>query len=107
MREAQVFRNNILAGTLTEESRTSYVFRYEPSYLNDSTKPAISLTLPKSKASYSSPFLFPFFFNMLSEGANKKLQCMYYHIDEADSFGLLLATGQWDTIGAVTIKPIE
>ena len=29
------------------------------------------------------------------------------HIDENDDFGILLATAQNDTIGAVTIQPID
>jgi serine/threonine-protein kinase HipA len=44
---------------------------------------------------------------MLSEGVNKRLQSTLLRIDEEDSFGLLLATAQSDTIGAVTIKQNE
>jgi serine/threonine-protein kinase HipA len=43
---------------------------------------------------------------MLSEGANRQVQSMLLHIDENDDFGIMLATAQCDTIGAVTIKPI-
>jgi serine/threonine-protein kinase HipA len=43
---------------------------------------------------------------MLSEGVNRKLQSMQLKIDDADDFGLLMATAQYDTIGAVTVKPI-
>jgi serine/threonine-protein kinase HipA len=43
---------------------------------------------------------------MLSEGVNRKLQCTHLRIDEADNFGLLLATAQFDTIGAITVKPM-
>ena len=46
-------------------------------------------------------------FNMLSEGVNKQLQCRLLKIDEQDHFGLLSATAQYDTIGAITVKPIE
>ncbi|MBW6492420.1 MAG: HipA N-terminal domain-containing protein [Lentimicrobium sp.] len=106
MRKAEVYRSGILAGTLTEETRKHFVFRYDDTYFNDSLKPAISLTLPKNQKEYSSEFLFPFFFNMLSEGVNRKLQCKQLKIDEEDNFGLMMATAQYDTIGAVTIKPI-
>ena len=44
---------------------------------------------------------------MLSEGENRKLQSQLLHIDADDDFSILLATAQYDTIGAVTIKPIE
>lgn len=106
MRSAEVYRNGILAGILKEENRKEYSFRYVDTYFYDTSKAAISLTLPKIKQEYESKFLFPFFFNMLSEGVNKKLQSTQLKIDEEDSFGLLIATAQFDTIGAITIKPI-
>lgn len=106
MRAVEVYRNGLLAGTLVEENRHQFVFRYDDNYFTDVSKPAISLTLPKTKREYRSEFLFPFFFNMLSEGVNRKLQSLHLHIDEDDSFGLLMATAQIDTIGAVTVKPI-
>lgn len=106
MRAMEIYRNGTLAGTLTEENRRHFVFRYDDNYFNDVNKPAISLTLLKTQKEYSSEFLFPFFFNMLSEGVNRKLQSTQLRIDEEDNFGLLMATAQYDTIGAVTVKPI-
>jgi serine/threonine-protein kinase HipA len=107
MRKVEVYRNGILAGFLAEEDRRNYVFRYDDNYFADSTKPSISLTLPKTIQEYKSEFLFPFFYNMLSEGVNRKLQSTQLKIDEEDNFGLLTATAQYDTIGAVTIKPLS
>ncbi len=106
MRELEVYRNGILAGILTEVVGQNFVFRYEDEYFNDGSKPGISLTLPKTQKVHRSEFLFPFFFNMLSEGVNRKLQSTVLRIDEEDHFGLLAATAQYDTIGAVTVKPI-
>ena len=106
MREAAVYRNGELAGTLIEDDRRQYLFRYTDNWLTDSSKPAISLTLPKSRQEFRSPYLFPFFFNMLSEGVNRRLQSTQLKIDEDDHFGLLLATAQYDTIGAVTLQPL-
>jgi serine/threonine-protein kinase HipA len=106
MRALEIYRNGILAGILTEENRQCYVFRYDDNYFNDTSKPGISLTMPKTQKEYSSEFLFPLFFNMLSEGVNRKLQCTQLRIDEEDNFGLLAATAQFDTIGAITVKPI-
>jgi HipA-like protein len=94
-------------GILLEENRKSYVFVYNDAYFLNHDKPAISLTLPKTQQEYRSPFLFPFFFNLLSEGANRKLQCRQLKIDEEDDFGLLMATAQSDTIGAITVKPLS
>ena len=107
MRSASVYHNGELAGVLTEESRNSYRFRYTDSWFNDLAKPPVSLTLLKQKQEHRSEFLFPFFFNMLSEGYNRQLQSRMLRIDENDFFGLLMASAQCDTIGAITIKPVE
>ena len=107
MRKAQVYRNQLLAGTLTELRPQEYVFRYDDTYFADPASPAISLTLPNKQQEYRSEYLFPFFFNMLSEGVNRDLQSRQLQIDERDYFGLLLATAQYDAIGAVTLKPIQ
>jgi len=107
MRQAAVFLNNILAGTLTETDDRRYSFVYEDSYFLDPKMPSVSLTLPKDEKKYSSESLFAFFYNMLSEGVNKKMQSRQFQLDEHDAFGLLLKTAGSDTIGAVTIKEIQ
>ncbi|HXI01524.1 MAG TPA: HipA N-terminal domain-containing protein [Sphingobacteriaceae bacterium] len=107
MRKANIYRNGELIGSLVEESQEHYIFQYDEDWYRDSSKPAVSLTLPKSQKKYESKYLFPFFYNMLSEGVNKKLQCTQLKIDEKDSFGLLMATSQYDTIGAITVKPAD
>ncbi len=104
MNKAAVYRNRDLAGFL-EKTATGYRFTYEEEYWQDPSMPAISLTLPKSQISYESPYLFSFFFNMLSEGVNLDLQSRTLKIDENDYFSLLLATGGTETIGAVRIVP--
>jgi len=106
MRKGLVYRNDRLAGELMETDDLRYVFTYNKEYLADQEAKAISLTLPKQKSAYRSEVLFPFFFNLLSEGVNKKLQSQQLKIDEKDSFGLLLATAQYDTIGPVTVKRV-
>jgi HipA-like protein len=106
MRQLAIYRNNILAGILTEENRQDYRFEYDDKYFFSSDNQAISLTLPKNQQVFQSTFLFPFFYNMLSEGLNRKLQCMLLKIDENDNFGLLAKTSQFDTIGAITVKPL-
>ena len=105
IKKLEVYRNHVLAGTLTERTRASYMFEYDDRYFIDPNAPAISLTMPKSNRAYQSNTLFPFFFNMLSEGVNRKLQHKLLKIDEDDYFGLLAATAQFDTIGAITVKP--
>ncbi|MEZ0610352.1 HipA N-terminal domain-containing protein [Fibrella sp. WM1] len=107
MRQAAVYHNGELAGYLTEADRRQYEFRYDDSWFINANKPAISLTLPKSQQVHQSDTLFPFFASLLSEGVNRRLQSNLLHIDEADSFGLLLATAQSDTIGAITVRPLS
>ena len=107
MRKANVYYNGIPAGELVEISGKEYMFRYDYNYFLDTTKPAISLTLPKTQQEYCSSYLFPFFFNMLSEGSNRMTQSRLLRIDEKDHFGILLATAQQDVIGAITVKPLS
>lgn len=107
MRAGKVYFKNVPAGELIETDRRSYVFQYDDAYFNDSSKEALSPTLPKTRQRYESDHLFPFFFNMLPEGANKQVQCAQLKIDEKDYFGLLLAVAGGDTIGAVRVQPKE
>lgn len=107
MRTAEVYNNGILAGVLIEEALNHYVFKYNDAYFGDLYKPAISLTLPKSQQEYHSDFMFPFFSNLLAEGANLEIQSRFLKIDERDVLSLLGATAQYDTIGSITIKLID
>ena len=106
MRVAQVYWNDQLAGLLTQHSLLNYEFEYDDGWMLDDSKPPISLTLPKRHKKFQADHLFPFFFNMLSEGANRQLQNRALKIDEADHFGLLLAISSTDSTGAVTLKSL-
>lgn len=102
-----VYMNGELSGYLERSPDGSFRFSYETLYFQDITKPAISLTLPKNQQVYTSDFLFAFFQGLLAEGVNKDIQCRTLKIDEKDDFTRLLRTAGEDTIGAVTIKPID
>jgi serine/threonine-protein kinase HipA len=103
MRSGQVFYKNELAGELSQLDNGSYIFRYDERWLNDGSKPPISLTLPKTNMEFQSSTLFPFFFNLIPEGVNKRLICTKKRIDFNDYFGILLEVAGGDTIGAVKI----
>ncbi len=103
---AEVYNNELLAGLLEKTEQGEYTFTYDQDYLNDPETSAISLTLPKTEKPYRSSRLFPFFYGLLSEGANKQTQCRLLKIDEKDHFSLLLKTANSDTIGSVTIKEL-
>ena len=106
MRRALVLSNKVVAGILTETDDLHYTFQYDADFLMQPNQRAIALAFPKRKEAFIAEELFPFFFNMLSEGANKALQCVTLKIDENDAFGLLLATAGNDTIGAITVKKL-
>jgi len=107
MRSARVYRNAIFAGIISEEEDNTYKFEYDSTYFNMDQHPAISLTMPKIKQEYVSDYLFPFFFNMLAEGVNRKVQLRHLQISEMDHFGLLLATSSLDTIGPIRVEEIK
>jgi HipA-like protein len=102
MRSALVSYNGVPAGTLSKVAG-KYWYTYLPEYRG---RP-VSITLPIQEEQYESDILFPPFVNMLSEGANKALQCRMLKIDEEDYFSLLLATADADPIGPITVKEID
>ena len=106
MRRGNVYNSQRLAGILEELDDGRYRFTYDPDYLADESTGPISLTLPKRQQPYISDHLFSFFYGLLSEGPNRRLQCRLLGIDEDDAFGLLLATAG-DTIGSVRVESDE
>lgn len=106
MRQCEVYVHGHLAGILMEtDAPKEYVFSYTTDYLKENRE-AVSLIMPLRKTEYRSKELFPYFSNLLSEGENREIQSSYLHIDKDDDFGFLLATAQYDTVGAVTVKAI-
>lgn len=49
--------------------------------------------------------LFPFFYGLLAEGAQKRMQCRTMWIDENDHFTRLAETCREGAIGAVYVRP--
>ena len=106
MQRGKVFRNGIYVGVLTRLSENDYSFKYSSTYLAiDNIKP-FSLNFPLQKDEFKSKSIFPFFFNMLSEGTMKDLQCKQLRIDKDDDFSRLLKTANENTIGSITIEEI-
>lgn len=106
MRQLYVYMNECKAGVLTEKNPgNGYSFCYEKDYLL-SDNPAISVTLPKRSKPYEDKNMFPFFTNMIPEGANRKVICRSLRIDEKDFFGILTAMADKDFIGAVQVKKV-
>ncbi|RXG20343.1 serine/threonine-protein kinase HipA [Leeuwenhoekiella polynyae] len=107
MRMAKVLYKQEEAGSLIQHDDGGFEFNYLEDWLNNPDKPAISLTLPKSQQTYQSPYLFPFFYNMLPEGTNRQVVCTEMRLDTDDYFGILLTTAAYDTIGAITLKRVS
>ncbi len=106
MQVGEVFFKDQSAGFI-QKMNQKYSFRYTESYFQDPHQKPISLTLPKTQQVYQADGLFPFFFNMLPEGSNKKVICRLLKIDENDYFTLLLKIAHSETIGAVTVKEVK
>lgn len=107
MRKAKILYKDEEAGILTQHDDGSFTFHYHDYWIADSSKPGISLTLPKREQEFHSKFLFPFFYNMLPEGSNRQVVSKYNKIDLDDYFGLLMTTAKDDSIGAVRFIKIE
>jgi serine/threonine-protein kinase HipA len=103
MNKGTVYYRDVPAGTLVRDAE-GFIFRYDASYLNNSSLPDISATLPKRKEGYRSKVLFPFFYGLLAEGKQKERQCRELRIDENDHFTRLLETSAYGAIGAVYVK---
>jgi serine/threonine-protein kinase HipA len=103
MNKGTVYYRDVPAGTLVRDTE-GFTFRYDASYLNNSSLPDISATLPKRKEEYRSKVLFPFFYGLLAEGKQKERQCRELRIDENDHFTRLLETSAYGAIGAVYVK---
>ena len=107
MRSAKVLYKKKEAGVLVQQDDGTFVFHYHPQWVEDASKPPISLTLPKTNEPYHSRHLFPFFYHMLPEGTNKQVICHRFRMDEDDHMGILMAVAKTDTIGAVRVLSTE
>ena len=107
MRQCEIYLHGIKCGLLTESDGREFSFMYDKEYLDMDDAQPVSLTLPLQSEPHIATYLFPAFANMLSEGENRQIQSQLLRIDPEDDFGILLATCQTDTIGAITVRPIE
>lgn len=105
MRQAQIYRKNILAGLLTEEGG-EYIFHYDSDYLTSPKAAAISLTLPLQQEAYTSPVLFPFFDGLIPEGWLLDVALRNTDISVLDRMSLLLLCCK-ECIGSVSVVPLN
>ncbi|MDD6888964.1 MAG: HipA N-terminal domain-containing protein [Bacteroidales bacterium] len=105
MKQAKVFRDNHLAGVLTEDDM-GYEFCYVSDYLKSEGATAVSLTLPLTDKPYRDNVLFPFFDGLIPEGWLLDIAEQSWKISARDRFSLLLACCK-DCIGNISIVPID
>jgi serine/threonine-protein kinase HipA len=105
MRQAKVYMEERLAGTLTEID-SGYSFQYNRDYLGSPSAKAVSLTLPLQFEAYVSTTMFSFFDGLIPEGWLLEIAEKNWKLNERDRMGLLLVCCR-DCIGAVSIEEIK
>ena len=101
MRQALVYRKDVLAGVLTE-NEGEYTFVYDTGYLQIDDAKAISLTMPLQKEAFVSPVLFPFFDGLIPEGWLLDVALRNSDISILDRMSLLLLCCK-DCIGSISV----
>lgn len=101
MRQALVYRKEVLAGVLTE-NEGEYTFVYDSAYLQSNDAKAISLTMPLQKEAFVSPVLFPFFDGLIPEGWLLDVALRNSDISILDRMSLLLLCCK-DCIGSISV----
>ena len=105
MRQAKIYRKDILAGILTEEDG-EYRFCYDGAYLAHEDAQPVSLTLPLQTEAFVSPVLFPFFDGLIPEGWLLDVALRNTDISMLDRMSLLLLCCK-ECIGSVSVVPIN
>ena len=104
MRQAEIYRKEILAGVLTEDGG-EYRFCYGEAYLAREDAQPVSLTLPLQPEAFVSPVLFPFFDGLIPEGWLLDVALRNTDISILDRMSLLLLCCK-ECIGSVSVVPI-
>ena len=104
MRCVTVYVKGVEAGILARFKQGGYEFRYTRQY-REGSGPSVAFTMPKRKAVHRSEVLFPFFYGLLAEGEQKRMQCRTMRIEENDHFTRLAEPCREGVIGAVYVRP--
>jgi len=103
--KAKILYSNQLAGYL-QKTDNGYSFVYDQDYLKSENPKPVSQTLPLTTSAYNSRILFPFFDGLIPEGWLLNIASNHWKIKRTNRFELLITLCR-DTIGAVTVEPIE
>ena len=105
MKQAQVLKNGILCGILTEDEE-GYHFSYSPEYLNCQDATPVSPTMPLTQEPYEKEMMFPVFDGLIPEGWLLDIASESWKIDKRDRMLLLMSCCK-DCIGDLSIIPLE
>lgn len=105
MRQAAIYYQTVLAGTLTETDEGEYVFQYTSAYVQEHPKQFLTFSMPVHTKPYTDKRLFAFFEGLIPEGWLLDIASKNWKINPNDRMGLLLACCQ-NCIGAVSVQPI-
>ena len=99
MRQAEVYVDQQFAGLLSEQSKSHYIFEYDPRYQGH----PVSLTMPVAEKKFEYSRFPPFFDGVLPEGFMLNALLKYGKLDATDYFGQLIRVGE-DLVGNVTVR---
>ncbi|MDO4972032.1 MAG: HipA N-terminal domain-containing protein [Bacteroidales bacterium] len=105
MKQAKIFRNQVLAGILSEVDG-EYRFCYDSDYLALADAQPVSLTLPLQTDAHVSATLFPFFDGLIPEGWLLDVALRNSDVSILDRMSLLLLCCK-ECIGSVSVVPIK
>ena len=105
MRQAKVFYQDYLAGTLTETNEGEYVFKYDNNYVREHPQDFLTFSMPVRTEPFIENRLFPFFEGLIPEGWLLDIASKNWKLNRNDRMGLLLACCK-NCIGAVSVEPI-
>ena len=105
MRQAAIYRKDILAGILTEDGG-EYRFCYDSTFLAREDALPVSMTLPLQNEPFVSPVLFPFIDGLIPEGWLLDVALRNTDISVLDRMSLLLLCCK-ECIGSVSVVPIN
>ena len=93
----------VTAGVLNGNSGEDACFKYEESYLQDSSAAPISISLPKQEEPFSASKTKNFFEGLLPEGFTRRAVAQWMHVDENDYLSILHGLGR-ECLGAIQIR---
>jgi serine/threonine-protein kinase HipA len=105
MRQAKVFYQDYLSGTLTETNEGEYVFKYDNNYVREHPQDFLTFSMPVRTEPFIENRLFPFFEGLIPEGWLLDIASKNWKLNRNDRMGLLLACCK-NCIGAVSVEPI-